>query len=543
MSEKETIKYLAETLDLDNWWKEMVNGAAKPIDLDQVSSGIPYTEIRAAKEIHRKIGNHLSYVPFTDTWYAWNGIIHVPCTGNAVALKIAKLLWENLAKALDFIQDDFETRAKAIANSGELEATEKAAKMRKSYEVVFGSHRYFRDRLASTAGISALAQMMKTECDVDSDYFEDDTRWFVMRNYVLDLEALKEGNWVILPHSPERNVTKYFDADYDPELNLKHWDHYLERSIPDKSQRDYLQVAVGAGFLGIGRLRAIISIVGPPGTGKSIFLDTIGKLGNKGAKYSKKPDGKSIMIVSGQNFSQDEYRGARFVYISEPPNTGKTDDDFLKAITGDGDVTTRTLNKQESMWNPQCLLCIASNDSLKINFRDEAIVERVQEIRFPVKFLKPGPGVPPEREMVRDLDKLILRDRSRVLTWIIAGMRRFVNDGMILSAPDSVVVARDQLVSNGSTALQWLNEMIEDGFIKIDYDVPNSHMAQVSEAYQKYTMWCQEAGERKPLSRKFFSKDIQAKYGETVKSGGTRFPGLSKTEAWIDHWDNAWMRN
>ena len=55
-------------------------------------------------------------------------------------------------------------------------------------------------------------------------------------------------------------------------------------------------------------------------------------------------------------------------------------------------------------------------------------------------------------------------------------------------------------------------------------------------------MWAVAAGERKPLTRKYFSKDIQAKYGEAVKSAGTRLVGLMKTDAWTEKYDNSWMR-
>jgi phage/plasmid-associated DNA primase len=366
-----------------------------------------------------------------------------------------------------------------------------------------------------------------------------------MRNWVLDLEALKAGNWVILPHSPKRNVTKFFDADYpdDPKsANLGHWDNYLKRSIPDESQRTYLQTAIGAGFLGIGKLRAIIVLVGPPGTGKSLLLDALGELGSAGAHYAKKVQGGAIMQANGQNFAQDEFRGLRFAYVSEPPDSGRADGPFLKAITGDGNVSTRTLNKRESAWTPQCLLCIAANQSLKIDIRDPAIVERVQEISFPVQFYPPNtPGVPQEQIQIRGLDQLILRDRSRVLMWIIAGMRRFINDGMVLQPPDSVIGARDKVVIAGSTALQWLEEAKEEGIVEINYDAPNTHFLTVTEAYDHYKMWALSAGERKPLTRKYFSKDIQSKYGEVVKSAGSRLPGLLKTPEWERKYNPSWL--
>lgn len=548
MSEKATFEYLRKSLDLDNWWKDFVDHKTTitDTDIDKITRLIPHTDSTASMEIARKTQNQLSYVAANDTWYAWNGIIHVPCDGNGIILKVVKLLWAAMTKAVQFVKAYYSAAADVLRNNGTTSGPDEAVKLMKSYEFIFGEHKFYRDRLASESGKGALSREAKIELDVDADYFEDDTRWFVMRNWVLDLEALKEGRWSLLTHSPQRNVTKFFDADYpdDPKAaNLGHWDNYLKKSIPDESQRQYLQTAIGAGFTGMGKLRAIISIVGPPGTGKSLLLDALGKLGSQGAKYSKKPSGNSIMKLNGQNFAQDEYRGARFVYISEPPNTGRTDDDFLKAITGDGDVATRTLNKKETQWVPQCLLCIASNAPLKIDIRDDAIVERVQQISFPVRFYPPNtPGIPEDQIQIRGLDQLILRDRSRVLMWVIAGMRRFINDGMVLTPPDSVVVARDKVRFDGSTALRWALDAVEEGLIAIDFDVPKSHWVTVGEAYENYKFWCQSNGE-KHLSSRYFSKDIQARYGEVVASGGKRFPGLKKTDVWIDKYDNSWMRN
>lgn len=545
MSEKQTLEYLKKNLELTDWWKDFVDGKTSLIesDIDKVLRAMPYTDATASVEIARKMDHQLSFVAARDTWYAWNGIVHAPCDGHSISVKVAKLLWAAMSKALGFVKEYYEKAAATLRTNGTPTGPAEATALMKSYEIIWGDHRMYRDRLASEAGMTALSRMMRIECDVDKDHFEDDTQWFVMRNWVMDLEDLKQGKWTLLPHSPKRNVTKYFDADYpdDPaKANLGHWDNYLKKSIPDESQRQYLQTAIGAGFTGIGKLRAIISIVGPPGTGKSLFLDALSELGSEG--YSKTPSGNSIMKANGQNFAQDEYRGARIVAISEPP-TGKTDDDFLKGITGDNKATTRTLNARESSWVPQCLLLIASNAGLKINSRDTAIVERVQQISFPVRFYPPNtPGIAEEFIQIRGLDKLILRDRSRVLMWIIAGMRRFINDGMVLTPPDSVIVQRDKVMTDGSTALRWVNEMKdEDGIIAVNYDVAKSHFLLVAEAYENYKNWAMSAGE-KPLSKMFFAKDIYAKYGEKSDSGGRRFTGIVKTDVWAEKYDQMnWM--
>lgn len=547
MGETQILNTLYKELRLDNWWKDLLGQPASYEDFDiyKAMETIPRTEASAAAAISKKLENYLSFVELTGRWYIWDARIHTPCDGEGIVVKVVKLFYQTLRDALAFVKDFITRQAQAARVAGGDKTEEKAAAIMATYEKgEFYKHRSFRDRIATDAGISAVVRMLRTECDVPSDYFENDQRWFVMRNYVLDLDDLRKSTkdnlvFTLLAHSPDRPVTKYFDAEYVHDANLQHWDGFLERSIPNRAMRRYLQKVTGAAMMGSSKLRTIPNLYGPPGSGKSVFINTMFKLGKEGAGYSCMPDSKAIIKVSGQNFEQDAMRNRRFIGISEPSHSEHIDDDFLKKFTGDVWVETRTLNVKSSGWVPQGVVFVASNKPLRINTRDKAIVNRVQLIEFPIEFQAEMPGmhVPKERRMILDLEDLILADRSRILSWIIQGMIDFVLDGQKLSPPEDVVAKRNEIVTDASTALRWVDEYVDEGYIQLNFDedMDLKHCIPVSDAYSAYTLWAALAGERKPLSRKFFTQDIENKFQEKQKDedGMWRLTGFVMTAKYL----------
>jgi phage/plasmid-associated DNA primase len=519
---------------LDEWWHDFLGQAPNfdNFDLQKAIDTIPRTEVKAAEAVHAKFKNILTYTEARKQWYLWDGRIHTPCDGDGIALKIGKQFYKALADALDFVKAVIEKEALKIEAAGGQDAATNAKKMRDSYDKgEISKHKRFRDKMSTDAGLTALMRTLKTECDVPGDYFDNDQRWFVMRDYVLDLDALRDGgNWQLYDHDPARPVTKFFDATYDPKANLGHWDSFLEKSIPCAASREHLQIVTGAAFMGESKLRTILNLHGPPGSGKSVYVGTFFKLGKGGAGYSCMPDSKSVTKVSGQNFEQDSYKGRRFIGISEPPMGDPIDNEFLKKFTGDEWVETRTLNVKSSGWIPQGVVFVASNKALKINSRDKAIVERVQMIEFPIEFKPAGPGVSPEETMVAGLEDLIMEDRQRVLAWVIAGMFKFIKGGRKINPPAEVKKHQQDLVIEASTALRWVRDFQKDNLMEETPGADPSYCIPIKDAYQRYQIWIAMTGEKRPMTLRVFVQDITSMYGEpVVHDGMERFSNLTVT--------------
>lgn len=538
MSEKEILDGIYQDLRLDQWWEELLgqpNPRFESFDFEKAIDSLPRTEVTAAEAVQKKFKNILTYSAARNQWYIWDGIIHVPCDGEGIALKVAKLYREAMTSSLKFIKEYIYKEAATIEASNTQNSKTEAKKFREKYDKgEISKHKRFRDRMSTDAGLSALIRVMKTECDVPSDYYDNDHQWFVMRNMVIDLHDIAKGEWNPLTHSPDRPVTKFFDAEYRPvaqRQNLGHWDTFLERSIPDEDARNYLQKVVGAAYMAECKLRVIMNLYGPPGSGKSVFINTFWKLSSGGAGYAVMPDSKAIVKVTGQNFEQDSFRGARFIGVSEPPMNDPIDNEFLKKFTGDEWVETRTLNVKSSGWRPQGVPFVASNKAMKINTRDKAIVERVQMVEFPIEFEKDHPD--PNKRRVQGLEDLIMLDRERVLEWVIQGMLRYVKvDGRQLSPPESVVALQQSVVTEASTALRWLNDAVKDELLEIDYSIPDEYYLPVKDAYVRYQDWTMQVGEKHTLPLRFFTQDLEARYGDVVRANGVdRFKGIKMTES------------
>lgn len=569
MDESKILDDWIKKLDLDNWWKEiLVQSTTSPetFNFDEALGSVPWSEFNASQTIFGKIGFHMSYVEASKTWYAWDGRIHAPCDGEALAYKVSKLYFEAVRRALSEVEAIVEFRAHSMEQLGAEDKDVK--KLREIYEKGFFRQRAFRDRLSSDAGLSSLVRMLRSDFDVPRDHYDNDQSFLVVRNCVFDLDAMRtsrddEGNLngaiVPMPHDPARPVTKFLDVDFKPAIHFvdSRWWEYLRSSIKDGDMETllHLQKVTGAAFMGQKKLRTMINLKGPPASGKSVFVETLWKMGKEGAGYCAMPNSSAIAKVQGTNFDQDIFKGKRFIGISEPDSKTDIDDDFLKRYTGDVWVETRTLHAKSTGWAPQGVIFVSSNGTLRINTRDQAIVDRVQVIDFPYEFVHtPDPSKPLEKMRDEGLsDQLGQPDeQSAILNWILLGMRAYVSGdprwilfgtpgysegdlddyktgNMTLKAPQSVEANKVSLVSNASSALRWLYEMIEEGEILYEKGRQANSSIKIAEAYSRYTIWCSMNGERRALSKRFFEEDIAHRFPVAKYDNTKCFDGLGYT--------------
>lgn len=549
MSEESIINLWVDELDLKSWSNELLgNQTPSPnstINVDLAKKSLPWTQIVTAEVIKSKLGNYLSYVSSSKTWYAWDGRIHQPCTGEDIALTIVKKYFKAYSEALSVVEQSIELSAQSkMSAEGLAKDSDEIKNVRKMYKEGFDRQRKMRENLASTQGREQVVKAMRTEFKVADDYFDHDQDYLVVRNCVFDIAHLRlTGEHMALRHSPDRPVTRYLDIEYRNDVQRYEdgvFYKYLKDVLTDDGHinetAEYMQKVVGAAFMGESRTRTILNVVGPPGSGKSNFIDIWLKLGYNGSSYVTAPDTIAIMKTMGTNFEQDQFRNKRFIAISEPSSTDHVDDEFLKRFTGEDWVMTRTLNSKSSGWSPQGLLFIASNGPLKINTRDDAIVQRIKTIEFPYRFVD-NPKNPGEKKIDRDLSKLLISEesRSQILNWVLHGMTKYISSNKSLNPPEHITERQQKMSVESSSTLRWLQEYKEEGKLLSIYEVESpdhyqdSSFIDLEEAYRLYKMWCAEVGEFKVLSRKFFQEDLGKKHQIFLYGRSKKFKGLVKS--------------
>ena len=547
------------TRKLDGLWEEMSgvyrtfparftaeNGrvtrpAQTPMDLTYARNYIPFSELNAARLLHLVLEDRITYIgsETAGSWYFYNEVYHAEVAdGIPVGDMVAEAFADQLRLAMDLVSQEIEIEAVNRANSGGPNVGT-VAEERKKLRAQWRDHYAFQARLHSESGLNALKARFRKQCARGVDHFDNDRRWLVFQNGVLDLEGFRKNPVVkenMRDLSPMFAVNRAVTCDFNPEAEAPNWQHFLETSIPDEEVRAFLQRLVGAAFLAESKVKAIPNLQGPKDCGKTIFVSTLERLAGG---YGLQPSPSALMLKQGggDNFEQDTLRGARFVGISEPSPHSRLDDEFCKQVTGGDTVTTRTLHKKSAPWLPQCVIFIASNDPVNFTTSDNAFVERLCLVEFPHRFYDQN-ELPEGDWHIKDydLERKLAEESEGIMLWVIRGMWEYLVNG--IGKPESVKTAGQNFVTENSGPLSWIAENVAAGRLEIVDDPamrPVTDYVTLANLHQQYAQDYASSYD-KPLPKRVFSKHVAAKYGKS-RSGVTRMLGIVGVGSY------SWMNN
>lgn len=552
------LKTSFELVDVNNWWIELIdpekklkgrweefpseNEAFPDFDPIVYNRNIPWGESHVAELIAEKFHNLVEYSPDMDSWFVWDGRVHLPVKSGMIADVLADTFYRSYERALDFVQTWLELEGEKLAREGKPDSKKRQERLAKIWEKDYAEHKKLRNRLRGGEARRSLAKDIRTRVWIPEDRYSDDTRWFVVQDGVFDCDAIRAGEKpVLLDHCASRPVSRWFNAEYGNNENLGHWDDFLESSIPDDDAREFVKVALGAAFSGNVKLRSYLIFLGEPSSGKSLFLETMDALGSLGSGYVLGNASSESIIEqkNGKNFSRASFSNRRLIGVSEPDSSHKLDGDFIKEFTGDRKVTFEAKYGQPTPDIAQGLIIIASNSMPRMDFSDSALINRTKPIPFPYSFV-PNPIRPHEKQRNDDLGDLLLEDGSRILRWIIEGMHLFYTEYRALetSAPATVNIIMEEEKMDRQTPLRWAEEMIEEGGLHFE---TNEDLLEVigktqdklslSDAMQSYQAWVVARGEGPGFGKFKFRDMILREYGlgdftKMEKCGQMRFPTL-----------------
>jgi P4 family phage/plasmid primase-like protien len=349
----------------------------------------------------------------------------------------------------------------------------------------------------------ALADAFRDAKTVSNTYFDSDARWLALPSgQVIDLELSMAGNKIVtVDADPGMPITKTLGVDLDYVNKATKPTEFLAclmQTIGDEEQIEFLQTAAGAALLGTGKAKSIVHLVGPPNSFKSAYLRLMDRVfGNYSGTIPKEALVKKY--GGGTNFAQAKARGVRFLWLSEP-DTERTDDSFLKNLSGGGDpVSTEEKGKQSVSWKAQCVLHIAANSIVKFDTRDVAIVNRMNIVRF--NHAVDNDDIDFDLE-----DRIFENEGSALLLWIIDGARRYLREG--LKVPDGVRKNANAHVDETSAVKMWLQDMATEGRFAVETDAPTTTMATLSEAWTNFQKWSEDSREGSRMKKTTFKNDL-----------------------------------
>lgn len=504
---------------------------ASPVDLDYARRYIPFSELNAARLIHLVLEDRITYVgsETNGVWYFFNEVYHCEVEEGTVGDMVAEAFADQMRMAMDQVSIEIENRAAQDANP---------ANMRKTLRGLFKEHYAYQQKLFSESGLNALKARFRKQCTKGASYFDNDRRWLVCQNGVIDLDGFRKTKTIqdnFRPHNPEFPVKRAVECKFNPG-NWKemspNWAHFLETSIPDEEVRAFLQRLVGAAFLAESKVKAIPNLQGPKDCGKTIFVSTLERLAGG---YGVQPSGSALMLSKGgaTNFEQDTLRGMRFVGISEPNPNERLDDEFCKKVTGGDEVRTRTLNKASVPWLPQCVIFIASNSPVNFTTYDQAFVERICLVEFPHRFWDVNEAMAGEIH-IKDytLEDKLAGESEGIFLWVILGMRAYLDQG--INKPESVKMAGERFVVESSGPLSWIDEKVSEGLLTAVEDpmaYPLTNNVLCKKLYATYAGEMKDLNDR-PVGKIAFNRHLETRFRKT-NSAGLRFVGLVGTGSYM----------
>lgn len=452
--------------------------------------GVDLSDIGSGKRMLEKFGDMFRYNITEKRWYFWNNVAWEADWHDNVmraAIEVAEHAHNAAAWHLWDLQQAGESGPAVKAAERAVSATQ----ANKNVPRLNAALRMF----AAQPGIS-----------VTSEQLDKPVHLVNLTNGTLDL---KTGEF--RDAEPKDLLTRTMGAAFDKSATCPKWDSFIAEAFPDANIRAYVQRAMGYTFTGTTGQRAIFFLHGPSGTGKSVLTSVMTKLFGKYGMTA--PASTFRLKQQSDGFDLHRLRGARFVATSELPEGQMLDEDLVKRLTGNDEITSRGLYENFTTWSARCTVWIATNYLPNITSDDNAIWRRAKTI--PMKAV-----VGREREIDNFAEVMFEEERDGILNWVLDGWQQYLDRG--LDEPTAITQDVDTYRTEIDVVASFIRDSVDEGTMAYDATdaIPSRVFRQLFEAY------CDMNGQKALGVRRVAMRMRNLGYAPTKIGGVAKFPGL-----------------
>jgi P4 family phage/plasmid primase-like protien len=294
-------------------------------------------------------------------------------------------------------------------------------------------------------------------------------------------------------HDPNNLVTRYCPIEYIPGFRDDRWEGLLNHlSDNDREMLACLQRAAGVSMTSDTRDQKIFILSGPGGTGKSTFIDGLGRVLNSYVKkvpfdlfLTKNSDRKPWVLA--------DCAKTRMVVSEESDEGSRMASSIIKELTGGTTISVEPKGKQPFEYKPGFKLWMVTNDLPHLSDMDSGMWRRLMVFRFD--------KLPTKRDVTL---KTYIEENDNaakaILAWMIEGAKAWHQAGEVGTC-HHVEESLRQYRSDENPIRPFMDAAL---FLDENGQITNA------ELWTLYRQWALENGVKHLVSAKSMSKRLTA---------------------------------
>ena len=462
------------------------NGSILPIALPPRALGrFNLTDVGNAQRLAYRHGSDLRYCGAWKSWLIWTGT-----------------RWQR------DVSDEITRRAKEVAKYILIQAAGEEDDHEKKALVKHALQSESVGRIRAMIDLAASEKPPSSPIPITPSVLDKHPWLLNCENGTLDLRTGK-----LCTHQRNDLITKLVSVQYDPTATCPRWDQFLEKVLPDKQVRAFLQRAVGYSLTADTRERAIFVLYGGGRNGKSTLQEIIAEVLGEYAGLiqvdrllAKRTD------QSGIPNDLANLAGTRYIRTRETEQDRRLAESVVKELAGGIDkIQARFLYGEWFEIEPTFKIWLSTNHRPVIRGTDNAIWDRIYLVPWNVRFWIPGkdPPGPPELQADTALLEALRAELPGILAWAVRGCLDWQRQG--LGYPAAVRQATESYRRDMDVLAAFLDEMC---------DIGASYGVSARDLYGGYKQWRIDAGESAETQRSFGMRLAERGFSHKRGTGG-----------------------
>ena len=359
---------------------------------------------------------------------------------------------------------------------------------------------------------SDVEQLARAKTFIPDGTWDANTEILVCQNGTLEIPS-----GTLREHLPEDYALGAVPYDFDPEAFAPTFYEFLMSTVPKEAP--FLQEFAGYSLTTDTSLETAVWLFGPPGSGKSTFIEGIrAALGPRAGLLG-------LADIQRSQFALANLPGKTLVVATEQPSDYINSTDVLNAIISGEAVKIEQKYIDAYDVIPRAKVLWAMNDLPRIKDPNSGLFRRVKVVPFPKLQAEPDPEV---KEAIKG-------EGAGILNWALEGLNRLGERGHF-ETPEVVRDATEEFRLTNDVPKMF----VDDACIESNDERCEE---QAKTLYEWYRTWCIDNG-HKPMSSTAVAKEWRRLgFGKRVLGGRAFYTGVKVDKGWITaHEDRAGSR-